>query len=346
MDIRQLRYFAKVVELRNITAAAEALFIAQPSLSQHMANLEAELGVSLLERSVQGTRATAMGELLYRHAKTILRQMDDAQAAIRRGSEAPSGRVAIGFPTSTSRILAAPLLERLQQRYPLIELELVEASSGDLTGQVAADRLALAVTMNARADTRLRIEPVLEEELFVVVGAAAPVPSTLSLEAFAAMPLLLPTHPNSVRVATERLLVARQLRWRLVAETSAVEILILAAERGLGVTLLPTSAFALAEKLGRVRGVALEGRPLTRELSISLSVPSARSPAVQCVREALLRVIEEEIASGRWHGVRLFSDAPLPPPPGRPGTPAPSPAPRAGSAPGRPRGSGPRRAAR
>ena len=94
MDIRHLRYFAKVVELRNITAAAEALFIAQPSLSQHMTNLEQELGVPLLERSVQGTRPTAMGELLYRHARTILRQFDDAQAAIRSGSETPAGRAA------------------------------------------------------------------------------------------------------------------------------------------------------------------------------------------------------------------------------------------------------------
>ena len=56
MDIRQLRYFVKVVELNNITAAAEALFIAQSSLSQHMANLESELGVTLLERSVHGTK--------------------------------------------------------------------------------------------------------------------------------------------------------------------------------------------------------------------------------------------------------------------------------------------------
>ena len=49
MDIRQLRYFVKVVELSNITAAAEALHIAQPSLSQHMLNLESELEVRLLE---------------------------------------------------------------------------------------------------------------------------------------------------------------------------------------------------------------------------------------------------------------------------------------------------------
>jgi LysR family nitrogen assimilation transcriptional regulator len=95
MDIRQLRYFVKVVELKNITSAAEALFIAQPSLSQHMTNLEAELGVSLLERSVQGTRATAMGELLYRHAKTLLRQFEDTRSAIRQEPPAAKGTTSL-----------------------------------------------------------------------------------------------------------------------------------------------------------------------------------------------------------------------------------------------------------
>lgn len=340
MDIRQLRYFVKVVELKNITSAAEALFIAQPSLSQHMTNLEAELGVSLLERSVQGTRATALGELLYRHAKTLLRQFEDTRSAIRQESESPSGRVAIGFPTSTSRMLAAPLLERLRERYPLIELELVEASSGDLVGQVASDRLALAITMDARADARLRIEPILEEELFVVVAASQATPRTLRVEAFAALALLLPTHPNSVRVATERLLRDRQLKFRLVAETSAVEILLLAVERGLGATVLPSAAFSLAQQHGRVRGVPLQGRPLVRELSLSLSVSAARSPAVQCVRDLLLRVIEDEIAQKRWQGVQLFSDLKRPR-----GKPAPTVAPKPRSAAGRPRRSGPGRAA-
>lgn len=318
MDIRQLRYFVKVVELRNITAAAEALFIAQPSLSQHMTNLEAELETHLLDRTPQGTRATAVGELLYRHAKTILRQVDEAHLAVRKGSDAPSGRVAVGFPTSTSRVVAVPLLERLRQHYPLIELEMVEASSGDLTGQVQADRLALAITMDARADARLRIEPILMEELYAVVAAADPLPAVISLGEFAALPLLLPTHPNSVRVATERLLNEHQLRFKLVAETSAVEILILAVERGVGATVLPFSAFALAQTHGRVRGVRLAGRPLVRELSLSVSVSASRSPAVQCVREVLLRVIEEEVAQKRWQGVNLFSDvSPVPERPAR-----------------------------
>ncbi|HEV8524046.1 MAG TPA: hypothetical protein VGQ71_06065 [Terriglobales bacterium] len=75
-----------------------------------MLNLESELEVRLLERGAHGTRPTETGKLLYRHAKLIQRQFDDAHAAIRQESVAPSGRVAIGFPTSTSRVVAGPLL--------------------------------------------------------------------------------------------------------------------------------------------------------------------------------------------------------------------------------------------
>lgn len=310
MDIRQLRYFVKVVELRNITAAAEALFIAQPSLSQHMANLESELGVVLLERSVQGTKPTPMGELLYRHAKTILRQFDEARSAIRSESDAPSGRVAIGFPTSTSRIVAVPLLQRLQQRFPRLELEMVEASSGELAEQVGINRLDLAVTMNVRREPRLAVEPILEEELFAVVPPSAHPKRSISVKALAAMPLMLPVHPNSVRVATERLFNEQNLSFQLVAQTSAVEILILAVERGLAATVLPSAAFALAQAQGRVCGVPLAGRPLVRELSLSVSVAASASPAVQCVRSELLEVIRDEVDQRRWQGVRPVEAGP------------------------------------
>ena len=306
MDIKQLRYFVKVVELKNITAAAQALFIAQPSLSQHMANLETTLDVKLLNRSVNGTTPTVVGELLYQHAKNILRQLEEAQIAIRIESQTPSGRVAIGFPTSTSRIVAASLLERMHERYPLIQLELVEASSGELAGLVASDRLAMAITMNARLDKRVTIEPILQEELFVVLAPSPNLPARLDVKTLSELPLLLPTYPNSVRVITERLFVERHLSFNVIAETSAVEILILAVERGLGATVLPFAAFALAQQHGRVAGIPIKGKPLVRELSLSLSTTAVRSPAVQCVRNVLSDVIKDEIFANRWLGVELL----------------------------------------
>ena len=75
MEIRQLKYFVRIVELGSVSRAAADLFIAQPALSHQISNLEEELKVKLLSRSVRGVSATEAGEVFYRHARAMLRQM-------------------------------------------------------------------------------------------------------------------------------------------------------------------------------------------------------------------------------------------------------------------------------
>src|SRR6516225_1714016 len=103
MDVKQLRYFIRIVESGNVTRAAEALHIAQPALSQQLNHLESELATRLLNRSALGVTATRSGELLYRHAKEILRQVDNTRAALRQESDRPSGRVSVAMPSSIVR---------------------------------------------------------------------------------------------------------------------------------------------------------------------------------------------------------------------------------------------------
>ena len=131
MDLRQLRYFVKVVEYGNVTRASEVLNIAQPAVSQQMRNLERDMGLQLLERSVHGVVATAAGQTLYRHALDLLRQADSTRDLLRQDAESPQGKVAVGMPSSTSRILAVSLARRVRDRYPGIVLELIEAPSVD-----------------------------------------------------------------------------------------------------------------------------------------------------------------------------------------------------------------------
>jgi len=68
MELRQLRYFVAVVNSGSLTRAASLVHIVQPALSQQMGQLEQELGVQLLQRSVRGVQATLAGQALYRHA--------------------------------------------------------------------------------------------------------------------------------------------------------------------------------------------------------------------------------------------------------------------------------------
>ena len=160
MDLKQLKYFARIVELESITAAAQSLFVAQPSLSQHVANLEAELGVKLLNRGAHGARATTPGELLYQYAKTILRQVEEATVAVKQQAHDPAGHVTLGLPTSTSRIVAVELLRGLTERHRQVSLEIVEGSSAELADQISRQRLDLTVAVDVQDNARFDIDGV------------------------------------------------------------------------------------------------------------------------------------------------------------------------------------------
>ena len=95
MDSRQLRYFARVVELGSFTRAAEDLNVAQSALSHHVAKLEEELRVRLLDRHSRGVSATEAGEALLTRTRAILLEFDGIRADVRSLEQYPSGEVSI-----------------------------------------------------------------------------------------------------------------------------------------------------------------------------------------------------------------------------------------------------------
>lgn len=303
MDLRQLKYFARIVELGSITAAAETLHIAQPSLSQHVANLEAELETQLFLRGPGGVRATESGKLLYRHAKMVLRQVDEAKSALKHGRDTPAGHVSVGLPTSTSRVLAVPLIEAVAQRYPEVLLEIIEGSSADLAVAVASHRMDIAVAMDVQPQpTRLATTPLLLENLYLVgqdLGVQA-----ISLQDMAQLPLVLPSFPNSIRVLAARAFAEEACPLKLVAETSAVSVLLALAAAGKGWTVLPSSALAGADhSSGKIVSTPIADKSFSRRVSLCMSLSSEKSAVCTHVHQALIEVAHELVATGRWGGV-------------------------------------------
>ncbi|WP_059411946.1 LysR substrate-binding domain-containing protein [Cupriavidus basilensis] len=306
MDFRQLRYFARIVELESITAAADALHIAQPSLSQHVVNLEAELGAKLLVRGPFGARPTETGQILYRHAKMVLRQMEEAHAAVRHGRDVPSGHVRVGLPTSTSRVLAVPLLQFVSGSVPDVTVEIVEGSSADLAELVTAQKLDLCIAMDAQQRPNMHLVPLLDEDLMAVGPAPAQRDTALTLAEMAALPLLLPSFPNSIRVLTDRAFVAAGLELKLVAETSATSVLLAAVRAGMGWTILPWSALA-TEHPDAFACVPISDSSLVRRVFLCVAGSARLSLACKTVEDALLRLIGEAIATRTWKGVSPLS---------------------------------------
>jgi len=306
MDLRQLRYYTRIVELESITAAAHALHVAQPSLSQHIAHLEAELDTVLLLRSPLGVRPTETGRVLYQHAKTVLRQVEEASAAVARTRQTPSGHVTVGLPTSTSRVLALPLIDRVAETLPGITLELIEASTYSLAESVAAQRLDMAIAMEVRPRQGMRTLPLFEEELMLVGLPIAGREQAISLEETAALPLLLPSFPNSVRVIVERACSEAGLPVTLVAETSAVSILLTCVRHGRGWTVLPWSALAEGNTVAHdIVGIPILNDTLRRRATLCVSAVAATSLACLAVEHTLAGVVRELIEGGRWRGARM-----------------------------------------
>ena len=119
MDTRRLYSFVRVVDAGSITRAADLLHTAQPALSQQMTALESLFGQQLLSRSKQGVEPTEAGRVLYRHARVILRQLEQAHAEVEVVGRELAGGVSVGLaPYSTVNALALPLLTAVRVRYP------------------------------------------------------------------------------------------------------------------------------------------------------------------------------------------------------------------------------------
>lgn len=173
MELHQLRYFAKVAELGSFTRAAEHCLVSQPSLSQQIIKLEKELKQPLLERLGRKVLLTDAGRSLYEQARQILDAVDEAKRRLSDGT-ASGGRVAVGAIPTVAPYLLPPLLKRFARQAPAAEVVVREdvterTVEGCLAGELDVALLALPI-----ADQQLHVEPLFEEELFLVVPPRHP----------------------------------------------------------------------------------------------------------------------------------------------------------------------------
>jgi LysR family nitrogen assimilation transcriptional regulator len=301
MDLKQLKYFARIVELESITAAAQSMFVAQPSLSQHVANLEAELGARLLERGPHGARPTRAGELLYNYAIAILRQVQDATIAIKQEAT-PVGRVSLGLPTSMSRMLSVELIDTLIERCPQVSVEIVEGGTSQLADMIARQRLDMAVAADVQPGAKYDVRPLLVEQLLLVARADEPLQGPVSLEDVCRHPLILPSFPNSVRVKMETACNARDLQYRVVAESSAAQVMAATARRGLALTILPWCA--LGDEDARMQHVEIDDPHFYRTLFLCTSKLGTSNSVCDEVSGVLIDLMLTKVRDDSWRYVR------------------------------------------
>lgn len=239
MDVKQIRYFIKIVEAGSFTKAAELLGIAQPSLGFQIRKLEQELRVQLLLRNSRGVELTPPGRALYELGQKILADMQSLGQRVSDMADKPHGLVALGItPTLAGRLLV-PLFTRTREQLPAVSLEVTEELSSTLVDLLNIGRLDLVLAYDVIPARGLHIERVAREQIWFVYGCdgGAPDLSAISFRELATHDFILPPRPHRLRQLAENASRQSGIPLHVVSEMQSMPTILRLVEGRLGCTL-------------------------------------------------------------------------------------------------------------
>jgi LysR family hydrogen peroxide-inducible transcriptional activator len=172
MDIKHLQALVGIADTGSFSAAAEAIGTVQSNVSAHVARLERELDVALVDRSTG--RLTEEGEVVVARTRRMMAEMEAMVADVGAMRHDVSGTVRVGMIGTTGRWLVPRLFSRLSERYPRVTMTVADGTSTTLEPRLVSGQLDLAVVTMPVAGDELSASPLFEEDLVLVVPAGHP----------------------------------------------------------------------------------------------------------------------------------------------------------------------------
>jgi len=252
MTLQQLQYFLAAVRHGSFSAAADVLHLAQPSLSEQVRRLEAELGVALFQRAGRGLVLTSAGEALRPNAEAVVAAVDAARDSVREVRELRGGVASFGTWGTAGAYLGTDLVESFRRRHPGVRVRLVGQNSSETVAAVHAGTLEAAVVALPIDDRGLDVRPTLRDEVLYVSADPERVRKAMTVERLSRAPLILSDASWGTEDPTRRQLAVLAQREGTTIEPQIdvedPEMAIELAARGLGDTLI---ARGMLLRLGR-----------------------------------------------------------------------------------------------
>jgi LysR family hydrogen peroxide-inducible transcriptional activator len=305
MDVRQLAAIVAVADHGTFSAAARALYTVQSNVSGHVAKLERELGVILVDRP-NGV-LTEQGVRVVERARRVLHEIDDIAADIASLDDDISGDARIGVIGTTARWLMPQLLGAIDRQHPRVHPIVSEGSTTTIVPGVLAGQLNAAIIHLPIDDPELVVEPLFAEELLLLVHSdhAFAKRQTMSLSELEDVPLLLPPKGAALRRVLDRAAGSIDVNLRAQAEIDGVRLLASLAFDGYGAAIVPATA-APKQLDGDFRRIVVPELP--RRV---VAWVRRRRPAPSAATTAVAAVLAEVVAlhAHDQPGVHLGSEA-------------------------------------
>jgi molybdate transport repressor ModE-like protein len=238
MDLRQLATLVAIADHGSFSAAARALYTVQSNVSGHIARLERELGVVLVDRQRGGL--TDEGIAVVERARRVMHELEDIAADMASRGDVVAGDTRLGAIGTTARWL----LPQMSKRHPGVRITIAEGNTTNLVPRVASGLLDAAIVHLPIDDTDVTVHPLFAEDLVLLVHLQHPLSSqdTIRLPALAATPLLLPPTGTALRRIIDRAAAGVDCQLTAQAEIDGVRLLASLAFEGYGAAVVPSTA--------------------------------------------------------------------------------------------------------
>ncbi|MBI4587969.1 MAG: LysR family transcriptional regulator [Candidatus Rokubacteria bacterium] len=286
MDLRQLEIFLKVAELGSFSKAAEALFLTQPTVSEHIRGLEEELGVRLLDRLGRGAAPTKAGQLLQGYAQRILELHREARQALDQFQGRMSGELVVGASTIPGEYVLPALIGRFKEKYPDIAISLLIGDTQRVVDWILEGRVEVAVAGARIPHRALDYRELMPDELVIVVSAAHPwhAKKTVTLDEIKTEPLIVRERGSGSRYTLESALAEVGLHlgaFRVAGEMGSTQAIKQAVKAGVGVSLISKRAVAEECHHGILHCVKVKDLRFSRAFYLVINTTRTRSPLAE-----------------------------------------------------------------
>jgi DNA-binding transcriptional LysR family regulator len=287
LNLDQLHAVVEVLRLGSFSAAARSLNLTQPAISFQVRELEARLGLMLVERLGKRAYPTPAGAELIEHAQRINREVDDAMDAMRRRREGGLARVRIGTGILILNALLPSLLRRLRQKHPSVELVVTTGTADEISAHVAENIIDIGLVSLPIADRSLTVMLVREDPMVAVLPPSERrAPALMNAATLARYPLIFDSGGTRIHELAREWFRAASIEPRatMAVDHFAIRNIVSA---GLGASIL-----TIESVMGDASSAPVILRPLdpplTRRLAVIRRSDKADEPALMHVQDALL----------------------------------------------------------
>lgn len=312
IELKQLRFFERVVHIGSITRAASALHIAQPALSKQLAELEHALGVPLLVRSARGIRATEQGRVLHVSLQRILRDLDAVIDEVAAMGQLSVGTVRLGCLETIARLVAYPLTLAVMERHPGVRLVIVTGQGRDLYRRLLAGDIDLAFLSPDDEVSGVQARPLVDEEIFVAAASSLPGfegAGDISLAQLRRLPFVLPSKSTySIWYVLKHAFGSRPFEPAAVMEADSLALAKRLVLDGHGCGLLPWSGIQEEVDAGVMRARRVEHTPLRRRINLCRRPEQHTTAAADAVADEVVATTAQLVATGTWRHTGAVTD--------------------------------------